>query len=309
MTQVTRLVPLVLLLGCQAPTPVHEATTASAGPPAAGAASDAAPATPIPDALGADVTVLHPLAMQGPYKTLLASCKAVPPCGSTDFDVAGMTADPSKPGPPNCDVFADSQYVDENAMDAKLSHKTADGELRIGSAGCPVPKGLRYSQRIYFAFVKRADGWWRSAPLFTYNYNDKYCGGSMVVRWNEQTGRTFAGIAATLGCLACNKNGNQESTVELMVRFEPGTTSPIVFPPLPVGERDTVKPDDALDPQIDCKASKMAVEMKESWSSDDDLVLTGPATWAQIASDNSLMEIDLGERNKPSTAGKYHFAR
>jgi hypothetical protein len=130
----------------------------------------------------------------------------------------------------------------------------------------------------------------------------------MLLRWNDKPDRTFIGIAATLGCVACMKQGQEESTIELMVRVEPGKATPIVFPPLPVGERSSLTPDLDLTTGVDCKAAKSVTEMTESWPSDDELVLAGPATWALPDTSDGLLSIGLGASGT-STAGRYRFVR
>jgi hypothetical protein len=49
---------------------------------------------------------------------------------------------------------------------ARLDHKVGDLQIRIASQSCAVPKFLRWQHNIYYAFVSRPDGWWRSAPLW-----------------------------------------------------------------------------------------------------------------------------------------------
>jgi len=50
--------------------------------------------------------------------------------------------------------------------------------------------------------------------LFYFAYNSKYCDGLMHVRWNDQRGRTFAGIAGEVGCLSCGKQAYEDVTTD-----------------------------------------------------------------------------------------------
>ncbi|HEX7702734.1 MAG TPA: hypothetical protein VF403_18470, partial [Kofleriaceae bacterium] len=220
---------------------------------------------------------------------------------------------------PSCPALRSSEFVDPNATDpnpkgmgvnmVQLSHKSKDLELRLGSQSCAEPKGMRGEQDIYYMFVKRSDGWWRSEPLWQWQYNEKYSAGTMLVRWNDaKPGRTFVGVMAGEDSLVCEKQGYAHQTLELMIRVEPGKKTPVVFAPLVVGERSAVEPmDDTAG--VDCKASKHSAELDEHWTSDDDLELTGPGTWHGFRSDAGLLEIGFAGGDKPSSVGHYRFTR
>ena len=266
--------------------------------------SDAAP-TP-------STTALKPLAIAGPYSSLKDSCMAAPPCGGTVMD--DKTGNISKPpAKPECGAVLDPSndvYANEpNGGRTPLLHAVGNAELRIGAVGCAVPAGLRYDHARYFMFIKRPDGWWRAGPLFDYNLNNKYCGLSLLIRWNDRTGRTFAGIQATESCVACIKQGSQDEVLEMMVRVETAGAKPIVFPPLVVGERNTVEPAKDKDPEVECKAVKDRFSMKETWPSDDELELAGPATWYAVRTVDGVIHVGLGDKDAPSTAGHYRFTR
>jgi hypothetical protein len=261
--------------------------------------------------------LLSPVAMDGPYKSANEACEHAHPCGFTDMTEMGRYTNPSTKT--SCPALRNSDYADPNSTDpspnsrginmAQLSHKSKDLELRIGSQSCAQPKGMRSEQDIYYMFVKRSDGWWRSEPLWQWSYNDKYGGGSMLVRWNDaKPGRTFVGVMAVEDDLACDKQGYAHSTLELMIRVEPGKKAPVVFAPLVVGERSAIEPTPEL-AGSDCKASKHSAELDEHWTSDDDLELTGPGTWRGFRSDAGVLEIGLGGDDKPSSVGHYRFTR
>jgi len=257
--------------------------------------------------------------MDGPYKSANEACEHAQPCGFTDMTESGELIKPQTTA--SCPALRSSDYVDPNATDpnpngtginmAQLSHRSKDLELRIGSQSCAVPKGIRGEQDIYYMFVKRADGWWRSEPLWQWSYNDKYASGTMLVRWNDaKPGRTFVGVMAGQDGLACMKQGFSHSTLELMIRVEPGIATPVVFAPLVVGERFALEVDkDLADAADDCKASKHADELEEHWTSDDDLELTGADTWRGFRSDGGSLEIGFTGGDKPSSVGRYRFTR
>lgn len=319
-----RLAILLVLAGCQSELPVKDTPPVRPAP----VVSDAA----VPDAPISTATPIAPVAMDGPYKTIAEACHHAAPCGFTDMDEIGRMRSPATKT--SCPALENDQRVDPNANDPRsgvnmkqLSHTTGDLALRIGSQRCAAPEGLRAEQDIYYMFVKRGDGWWRSAPLWQWSYNDKYGGGWMTVRWNDKPsersarsgaegaakvvdrpGRTFAGIAASLTGLACTKQATTTQTIELMVRVEQGTKSPIVFAPLVVGERTKLELDG--DVSVECKPNHHSWELTESWKSDDELELTGPAEWLAPARDRDtgLLTIELDDK-APSTAGSYRFAR
>lgn len=303
----------VLLFACQSeapPTPTSPTPVAPVNP-----LSDAAIA--VTPAIPPNTFMLSPLTMDGPYASANEACQHAKPCGFTDINEKGDFIKPQIKT--SCPALASSEFVDPNATDpspksmginmAQLAHTSKDLQLRIGSQSCAAPKGIRAEHDIYYMFVKRADGWWRSEPLWQWRYNDKYESGTMLVRWNDQPGRTFAGIAAGLDALECSKQGYSHSTLELMVRVEPGTKTPVVFAPLVVGERFALEPMEPVAQGIDCKASKRSTELTEHWSSDDDLELTGAGSWSGVHADGSLLEIGFFGEPKPSSVGHYRFTR
>ena len=312
----------VLLIGaCDAAVPPEPASPAAPvalapAPPAPAARidSDAAIAdAPVAPPVPAGVNVLAPVGMAGPFPTIADACRSAKPCGFTDFDDKGVESKPATKT--SCPALEHADYTDPNAVDPKhdkevvLSHRAPGMELRIGSQRCAVPEGLRGEQDIYFMFVKRADGWWRSDALWQWSYNDKYSSGTMIVRWNDQPGRTFAGVAAGLGSLACSKQGESLATDELMVRVEPGAAKPLVWAPLVVGRRYEQGPMGGGG-DLPCPTIKDAQELTETWTSADDLQLAGPATWPSL--DMSAGMLNIGWRpgaGQPSAAGAYRFVR
>lgn len=262
----------------------------------------------------AEPVVLRPVAMEGPYKSQHDACVHATPCGGTKID----DKDPFKfVKPPKVAACpdVDTNGSDGNGNKTKLAHTAGDLSIQIASQSCAVPEGIRWEHDVYYAFVKRADGWWRSAPLWQFKYNDKYEGGSLLVKWNDQKGRTFAGVMARLDSGACMKHGSDAATVEMMLRVEAGTKSPVVFGPLVVGERFTREIDKDNPPEpgadtFDCKPIKKSFELDEKWSGDDDLELKGPATWFATKLADGLLEIVVDDsKTATSSAGSYHFTR
>ena len=41
----------------------------------------------------------------------------------------------------------------------RVTRKTPEGEIRIASVRCAIPRELRYDHLRYYVFVKCADGW------------------------------------------------------------------------------------------------------------------------------------------------------
>jgi hypothetical protein len=262
----------------------------------------------------ADPVTLTPVAMDGPYKSQHEACVHATPCGGTQIDAKDPFKFVKPPKVATCGEF-DINGSDVNGKKTQLDHTAGDLAIQIASQSCAVPAGIRWEHNIYYVFVKRADGWWRSAPLWQFNYNEKYEGGSMLIKWNDQPGRTFAGVMAQVNSVACMKHGSSSSTVEMMVRVEAGTKSPIVFAPLVVGERfsreiDKGNPPEPGSDRFDCKPIKKSFELDEKWSSDDDLELKGPATWFGLKSVNGAINIIVDDTTKKSSsAGTYRFSR
>jgi hypothetical protein len=305
---------LILFAACGSPSEVPSAVVEPK--PTISEARDAGAVTLDASTIPPNTILLSPVAMDGPYKSANDACEHAQPCGFNDITAAGDYIDPAKK--PSCPALRSTDYVDPNAASptvgvginmAQLSHKSKDLELRVGSQSCAEPKGIRGEQDIYYMFVKRADGWWRSEPLWQWSYNDKYGNGTMLVRWNDaKPGRTFVGVMAGQDNLVCEKQGFAHSTLELMIRVEPGNKTPVVFAPLVVGERSAVEPIQDL-AGVDCKASKHSTELDEHWTSDDDLELTGPGTWLGFRSDAGLLEVGFQGADQPSSVGHYRFTR
>jgi hypothetical protein len=325
MQSMRKLILLATLLGCSSrpPTMYNEplpspmmmlAPAAQAAPDASVAVIADAPAAPAVPARE-PATEITPVELAGPYPSLADSCKAAAPCGFTDMNAKGVEIKPATR--PRCDAVLDpSNDIVAHLPDSMtktggataMTHRSGDTEIRLGGVICAVPKGLRREHSIYYVFVHRADGWWRtSAPMFEYDYNDKYCGGAMYVRWNDKPTRTIAGIAAEAGCLTCTKQGQSSSIVELMLRVELTGPRPAVFPFLPVGHREKTEVFSELSPDSDCKPSKSAMSLKETWPADDEVVLDGPVGPSVLTSEGLTLDRVVGDGTiRP---GRYRFTR
>src|SRR4051812_298527 len=170
-----------------APLALAACTTASAtpAPPAKPATPPPAPAKPAPAAAPAALpTELHSMKMDGPYKSAVEACRHARPCGFTDMNDKGVYSKPPKT--PDCGPIADASLdIARPDNPAQLSSKAPFGDVRLGSVRCSVPRGMRFEHAEYYMFVRRDDGWWRSEPLYSADYNEKYCAVATVVRWNH----------------------------------------------------------------------------------------------------------------------------
>lgn len=275
--------------------------------------------TPIPDAetsrLPIDVPVL---AMVGPYTSLEASCLTAKGCGATKLDADGMGIDP--PAAPDCSAVLDPSRDPTSAIPhafpgrgtTELVHDVPGGEIRIGGVLCEVPEGARGDSSDHYVFIKRADGWWRTErPVFQHNYNEKYCGAGMYVMWNIRGPRTILGIAGSRDCLACSKQRYGEDVSELMVRVETAGAKPRVFAPLPVGTRYVVRDEfhtGITSNDIDCKVGTTSTSLTETWVSDTEVILDGPAAASGTPLSNGFTMGGLSIENL-ARPGRYRFPR
>ncbi len=272
--------------------------------------ADAAVVVAVPPDAPPGPTLLHPLGMTGPFPTIDDACDSAKPCGFTDLDEHGNDTKPATRTSCNLGDIDPNAYRPNSGQQTELEHAANGIELRIASQSCDVPKGIRGEEDIYFMFVKRADGWWRSDALWRYGYNDKYGAGTMIVRWNDQPGRTFVGIAAGVSMLTCEKQGNELTTDELMLRVEAGTAHPLVWGPLVVGRRFEEKRSDDGARDVECPTQHIAEEIAETWTSADELELIGSATWDDLEYRDGILSVGWsGAQPVPSSAGKYRFVR
>ncbi|HEY0251337.1 MAG TPA: hypothetical protein VGC41_07400 [Kofleriaceae bacterium] len=299
-------IALIVVAACStreapAPVPVPVPKLLDAGRP--DAAADAALASTI---------LIRPMALAGPYQTIAAACAAARPCGFTDMDKDETPINPATTV--DCNLETDPNAISPRSTVGStpkmLQHATKELSIQIASQTCARPRGIRAEEDVYYVFVKKGDAWWRSDPVWEWAYNDKYGGGSMTVRWNDQPGRTFFGIQAGLDMLACGKQASSTETLEMMLRIEPGEAQPIVFPPIVVGERfklGALGPDSQLD--ADCKPQHRETILDEHWAGVDDLELTGAPTWTGIGASEGAIVIGLKQDDVPSPVGRYRFVR
>jgi hypothetical protein len=308
-------VAALIAAGCSPrPLPAHDASKPAivAATPVDAALPDPSDAPPSPEARPA-ATEIHPVDIAGPFSSLADSCKAAPPCGFTDMDEAGRETKPAMK--PRCDAVIDptNDIVGHLPMSmtktggaTAMTHKTGDVEIRLGGVICEVPKFLRRQHSMYYVFIHRSDGWWRTtAAMFDYDFNDKFCGGALYVMWNDKPTRTIAGIAAESACLACSKQAERSKIAELMLRIDATGAKPAVFPLLPVGARDRLELEGGEAP--DCKPNKSAMSLQETWPSDDEVVLDGKSGPSVKTSEGLTLEQIVGDG--AVTPGRYRFMR
>jgi hypothetical protein len=291
-----------------APLALAACTAAAADPKPAAKPAPAPPPAPA-------ATELHPLKMEGPFKSAYEACTHAPPCGFTDMDERGDMTKPAKH--PDCGAIKDPTFDLLHPANARelISTPKFGGTVQLGSVRCAVPRGLRYEHGVYYLFVMTSSGtWWRTEPLYRADYNEKYCAVTATTRWNHRDARTYLGLALTSQCPSCNRQAEEDETLEYMVRIEPGTdeAGPRVYAPLLVGEKLVQKPNDDIDPseKPECKAVNQHISLDEKWSGDDDLTLAGAAQWYALFVEDGLVNVGLNSSKKvPSTAGTYKFTR
>lgn len=277
---------------------------------------DAAPIDADPVDRPIDVPVL---AMAGPYKSLEASCAAARPCGELTMDPQGIQP-PKLPTEPDCRMVLDptedptarapGAFANATVGGVELVHAIPGGELRIGGVRCAIPENSRGESFEDYVFVRRADGWWRTQlPVFEHSYNEKYCNAGMYMMWNTKGARTILGLAGSRNCMTCSKQLMSEDVTELMIRIESGGAKPRVFAPLLVGLR--TRTDNSLDTSpsswaADCKLGATATSLKETWPTDNEVVLSGPAAAAGGPLDK-MFTVGSADITQLARAGHYRF--
>jgi len=232
--------------------------------------------------------------LAGPYKTLAEACRAATPCGFTQIEEATQQMF-SPPKRPDCSQLADGPR---------------SGDIRIAPVGCAVPKHVRTSHVRYHAFIKRKDGWWRSDPLFNLEYSEKYCSVAIAAKWQTRGALRVARVTTARDCPACNKQGIETETHELLIAIDPAGDKPVTFEPLLVAERMAIEPDPDTPAEQVCKRESYKAVLQERWT-DDTVELTGPARWRPMRYVDSMLDIGIADATVfvTSSAGQYRFAR
>jgi len=251
--------------------------------------------------------------MAGPYATPLAACQAAPPCGFTRLDPrTGQDVDPATA--PLCQLF-EPGHIDPDSIDergqSRVETATATGEVLFRAIPCASPPELRGQTTNYHAFVRRADGWWRSAPLIVLGYNDKYCGGRLAAAWEPRGTHLVARVAAEVSCLACGKQGDETTGYDLLVAIDQAGTAPATYGPLVTGEHteQRLRPDGDLQRGETCPHETFAATLVERWPDPDTVVLTGPARWHALPTDAPGFLVWRARGEARSSIGTYRLVR
>ncbi|MFT3696768.1 MAG: hypothetical protein QM831_26740 [Kofleriaceae bacterium] len=254
----------------------------------------------------ADPKEVEPLTLAGPFTSAQAACESAKPCGFTDLDPKTL-----KETKPQKKTVCKLDFAPDGPDAGSLEHKGNGLTMRIAAQTCAVPEGIRDSHHIYYVLVKQGDSWYRTTPLYQWDYNDKYGGGESKVRWNDRKGHTFIGLQLQRTELACGKNGQTTETLEMMLRVDPGDKAPIVFSPLLVGER--WKLESFGDTGPDCEGKPITISLDEKYADNDDsLELTGVDKWYPTITSKETGILEVGVTSDPKTkvaspVGKYHF--
>jgi hypothetical protein len=183
--------------------------------------------------------------------------------------------------------------------------------LELQAVNCRI-EGIRDGSEDVMAFVRRADGWWRSSNLYTYGGNDKYCDGEMKVSFS--TRQVIAGGAAEIvmtidgrtSCLTCSKQGNEDHIERMLsVIADVKSQPPQLFAPIAIAKRWEQAPlgegfGEGQRGQPDyCPVLRRKAALDVHWDDDGTLVLTGAERWPSEEPD--------GKRRARSTVGRHCF--
>jgi len=239
--------------------------------------------------------------MTGPFKTARAACLAAPACGGTIYDDRTNKISGS-PGKTRCGYWPQSAPGEPAEEPEPTTLATKD--TLLASVTCAAPKGIRNWEERYYLFVQTAAGWWR-APAFSLDYNEKYCGHEITATWETRGTQRIARVAGQVGCVSCNKQGQESSTLDLLIVAETARKRPVMYQPLVTGqhERNEKDADGATD--VDCPTVKTDVVLTEAWTGTNTLELTGAATWKKFSRDRQGILLRLGADGARSSVGTY----
>jgi hypothetical protein len=239
--------------------------------------------------------------MAGPFTSAKAACLAAPACGGTDYnEKTGAIGGPT--GTTRCPYWPEVEPGDPPAAPTETTLATK-GAL-LASVLCAAPRGIRSWEERYYLFIKTAAGWWR-APVFSFGYNDKYCGEELTATWETRGAKRIARVRTSVGCVACNKQGNESEDLDLLIIADPSKATPVLYDPLITGqhERQQLDPDGATD--VECPTIKKDVVLKTTWTDPQTLVLTGAKTWKKTTRTKAGVQLRFSPGRAPSSAGTY----
>jgi hypothetical protein len=197
--------------------------------------------------------------LQGPAKSLAASCAAAPACGQVDM--AG-----TRPKKPDCAA------VDQGDLHHAVG---SNAEVWIAPVGCAVPDGIHATEREYHVFVRRGDTWWRGDVLQSTeerhtDFDD------LQVTWDDRDGRVVARVEVTHNSYECfrARSVENQTTYDLMV--DPRAATPVVYPKLAVGAHFGPGPGDDNADMPDCPKTEVSTTaLTERWVGSDRVELSG----------------------------------
>jgi hypothetical protein len=191
----------------------------------------------------------------------------------------------------------DCPDTDDVAMDAPPAPFT---EVALVPINCRAEHSRDDSQT-YRLVVRRADGYYASAPLVTVGGNGKYCGGDLSPAWQA---RGFGVSVSALARTQCRAGSDHFATD---IAFIAGVADvprgkPVVYPAIPIA----VSSDNACEDPVGCTEHHDRTKLDVGWT-DDVLTLVGPAIW------NGPLRTKAGfsglDKPSPTPVGSYQFAK
>lgn len=243
---------------------------------------------------------LRGVAMVGPYPSQVEACKTAPPCGET------------RAAQPDCRALTTKRdpNLDEEAAGKRTWIK--NDRAVLAPVTCTVPKGVDDRHAQYYLFVKRDDGWWRSA-------------GVELELWGNDNGETqhLDGLVKDVGervvmhvqavdeSLDCSKQGTTTQTVDLLLLADVAAAggAPVTYPPLATGQHLRREIDEGSEGATTCTPLKKSYVLAESWPDASTLVLKGAARWFEAFGDARNTFSFREDKKAASTAGTYKLVR
>jgi len=186
------------------------------------------------------------------------------------------------------------------------------GDVRFAGVQCAEPPGLRGAAMEYYAFVKRADGWWRSASvMLSTGYNEKYCNAPLAATWENHGPHLIARVTAISTCISCGKQGDDTNTWDLVIGIDRTGDRPATYPALVVGQEEhEAKRDDGMLADGETCQRDYVRKLAVKWTDADTFDVTGPKTWRPLSTEGPGFHvwINVGP-DTPSTAGTYRYVR
>jgi hypothetical protein len=205
--------------------------------------------------------------LEGPAKSLAASCAALPSCGERDL-IAEL------PAHPDCGAVASGFHH---------GLASGSGEVWIAPVTCAKPEDIHLDEQQFHVFVRHGDTWWHGGVLeqtaVTRNNWDQ-----LRVSWSERDGgnRVVAVVEVTHTAMDCMRQQEVDhiETYDLVV--DPRAATPIAYPALAVGDRVAIS--QAADPDDNCVTTKpSSMKLTERWIGSDQIELSGTGATGSAA--------------------------